>query len=189
MDERETACPSENGPGSSAPPLDGVSLDAGSLDAVVGLGANLGAPERQLRWAIEKLALESHLIATSKLYRSVPVGGPPQSDFRNAAVRIQFQGSARQLLETLLGIERVAGRERRERWGPRVLDLDILWVAGVCVSEEDLVIPHPRLRQRAFALCPLLDVAPDARDPGDGTSFAKLLSELGSIGVEVVGWS
>jgi 2-amino-4-hydroxy-6-hydroxymethyldihydropteridine diphosphokinase len=180
MDDGETACPPENEPRPTSAP---------ALDAVIGLGANLGAPERQLRWAIGELARTSHLIGTSKLYRSAPVGGPPQPDFRNAAVRIHFQGSARELLEALLGIERVAGRERRERWGPRVLDLDILWVAGMWVSEEDLVIPHPRLRERAFALCPLLDVAPDALDPRDGASFAKLLSELGPSGVEVVGWS
>ncbi|HVZ36588.1 MAG TPA: 2-amino-4-hydroxy-6-hydroxymethyldihydropteridine diphosphokinase, partial [Polyangiaceae bacterium] len=147
MDDGETACPPENEARSASP---------AGLDAVIGLGANLGAPERQLRWAIGEIARKSHLVATSKLYRSVPVGGPPQPDFQNAAVRIHFEGSTRQLLETLLGIERIAGRERRERWGPRVLDLDILWVAGVCVSEADLVIPHPRLRQRAFALCPLL---------------------------------
>jgi 2-amino-4-hydroxy-6-hydroxymethyldihydropteridine diphosphokinase len=154
------------------------------LDAVVGLGANLGNPEAALRQAVAQLALIARLAGVSELYRTVPVGGPPQPDFLNAAVRLEYWGSPLALLREALGIERAAGRLRGERWGPRTLDLDILWIAGVAVDDPDLIVPHPRLRERAFALRPLLDVAPDALDPADGTAYADVLRARGEQGIE-----
>jgi 2-amino-4-hydroxy-6-hydroxymethyldihydropteridine diphosphokinase len=153
---------------------------------VIGLGANLGEPEAALRQAVHGLAGLGRLVAVSGLYRSEPVGGPVQPHFLNAAVRLQLYGSARGLLLRTLGLEREAGRERRERWGPRTLDLDILWIQGGMVSEVGLVVPHPRLRQRAFALQPLLDVAPDAVDPADGAAYRGVLERLGAAGIELV---
>ena len=188
MNEGETACPSE----SEQPAVSGGQAAASGisrLDAAIGLGANLGDPRRQLRWAVSEIARHGRLLALSKLYRSAPVGGPPQPDFLNAAVRVEYDGSAAGLLDLLLEIERAAGRERRERWGPRCLDLDILWIAGLVVEQPGLCIPHPRLRERAFALQPLIDVAPEAIDPRDGSAFQRVLTEVGRSGIEALEWS
>jgi 2-amino-4-hydroxy-6-hydroxymethyldihydropteridine diphosphokinase len=151
---------------------------------VVGLGSNLGDPWLTLRRAVLELAIWSPSLSISSIYRSDPVGGPPQPDFLNAAVRLRYPGSAGSLLRDLLALERAAGRERRERWGPRSLDLDILWVAGLELERPGLCIPHPRLKERAFALRPLLDVAPDAVDPRDGVRYATILDELGMSGIQ-----
>jgi 2-amino-4-hydroxy-6-hydroxymethyldihydropteridine diphosphokinase len=180
MAEGETACPMES---ESSPRPAG---DAAGLDVVVGLGANLGSPELTLRQAVIELSSWGERLGVSKLYRSAPVGGPSQPDFSNAALRLRCAGSVRSLLERLLQVERAAGRVRVERWGPRSLDLDILWVAGLVLDEPDLRVPHPRLRERAFALRPLLDVAPEAVDPRDGAAYARVLAELGSSGMLAV---
>jgi 2-amino-4-hydroxy-6-hydroxymethyldihydropteridine diphosphokinase len=164
-----------------------VEVDAGGHPAVViGLGANLGEPELALRRAAAELAAWGTGAKVSRLYRSSPVGGPPQPDFLNAALHFAYPGSLRSLLERLQRVEAAAGRVRRERWGPRCLDLDILWASGLVVNEPDLIVPHPRLRERAFALRPLLDVAPAAVDPLDGAPYARVLAELGSVGVEAL---
>lgn len=189
MNEGETACPSESERQPTVSGGQAASSGVVRLDAAVGLGANLGDPRRQLRWAVSEIARHGHILAVSKLYRSEPVGGPPQPDFLNAAVRLEYDGSASELLDLLLGIERAAGRERRERWGPRPLDLDILWIAGLVLEQPGLCIPHPRLRERAFALQPLIDVAPEAVDPRDGRAFESILSEVGRGGIEALEWS
>ncbi|HWO09892.1 MAG TPA: 2-amino-4-hydroxy-6-hydroxymethyldihydropteridine diphosphokinase [Polyangiaceae bacterium] len=157
------------------------------LDVVIGLGANVGDTALTLRRALAELAALGEVIAVSALYRSTPVGGPPQPDFLNAAARLKFSGTPDSLLAEALRIERLAGRVRRERWGPRSLDLDILWIAGLRVAHAGLHIPHARLRERAFALQPLLDVAPEARDPADGEAYRAVLDRLGTAGVERLG--
>lgn len=145
------------------------------LDVVVGLGANLGDRLGALRGAVDALSAKADVVAVSPVYETAPMG-PAQPPFLNAAVRVTWPGSPRALLDEALGIERAFGRVRAEKWGPRTLDLDILWVRGLVVDEEGLKVPHPGLLQRAFALRPLLDVAPDARDPRSGA----LLRELGA---------
>lgn len=157
------------------------------LDVVIGMGANLGEPRLALRSALLELARLGPVGGISALYRTAPVGGPPQPEFMNAAARLSFDGSPETLLAEALRIERLAGRERRERWGPRTLDLDILWIRGVTVAAPGLVVPHPRLRQRAFALRPLIDVAPDAVDPADGALYADVLAGLREEGIEAIG--
>lgn len=157
------------------------------IDSVIGLGANVGEPRETLARALSELARLGELEAISHLYKTLPVGGPPQPDFLNAAARLRFRGSPSQLLRHLLAIEVGAGRHRRERWGPRTLDLDILWIQGVQLSQPGLGVPHPRLRERAFALRPLVDVAPEARDPADGVLYARVLEELGCEGAEDLG--
>lgn len=161
------------------------------FDAVIGLGANLGERRATLEGAVRHLARLGEVVAVSSLYQTEPVGGPQQPAYLNAALRLHCSGSPRGLLGALLEIERDAGRERRERWGPRILDLDILWVEGVVCSEPGLSVPHPRLRERAFALCPLLDVAPDASDPSDGALYRRVLADLGRSGVVELerGWA
>jgi 2-amino-4-hydroxy-6-hydroxymethyldihydropteridine diphosphokinase len=154
-------------------------------DAVIGLGSNLGDSSENLREAIRRLGSLGTLTAVSALYATEPIG-PPQPAFRNAACRLATELSPEALLDALLAIEQSLGRVRRERWGPRFIDLDILWIDGVVVRTERLEVPHPELRRRAFALCPLLDVAPQARDPRDGARYAEVLAELGRAGVREI---
>jgi 2-amino-4-hydroxy-6-hydroxymethyldihydropteridine diphosphokinase len=102
------------------------------------------------------------------------VGGPPQPDFLNAAALVTYEGEPEALLGALLAIERRLGRRRGgERYGPRTIDLDILWIEGRTVDTEELVVPHPRLLERAFALLPLLELVPEARDPRSGERLAE----------------
>jgi 2-amino-4-hydroxy-6-hydroxymethyldihydropteridine diphosphokinase len=155
-----------------------LSLD----DVVVGLGSNLGIPRSQLASAVLRLTQLAPVRAVSALYETEPVGGPAQPNYLNAAVRLAFGGPLPELLRELLAIERGAGRVRAERWGPRTLDLDILWAQHRVWREPGLEVPHAHLRERAFALRPLLDVAPDARDPRDGTAYGDLARALGESG-------
>jgi len=120
-------------------------------------------------------------LASSRLYATAPVG-PPQPDYLNAAILVECTQEPAALLQALLSIEAELGRVRAERWGPRVIDLDVLWGPGLVVDEPALVVPHPRLTERDFALLPLLDVAPDARDPRTGARYAA----RGDAGISVV---
>jgi len=149
---------------------------------VVGLGANLGERVATLKSAV--LALQAHgdVRALSSLYETAAVG-PPQPDYLNAAVLLDSTLAPGQLLLALLTIERTHGRERRERWGPRTLDLDLLYSPALLLNEPDLTLPHPELTRRAFALAPLLDVAPSALDPHTGARYADLLAGLGERGL------
>ena len=150
------------------------------MDVVIGLGSNLGDRKRTLASGVLGLRAILTVTAVSALYESEAVG-PPQPDYLNAAVRGSYGGGeASGLLGRLLELERANGRERRIRWGPRTLDLDILWISDVVVSLPELVVPHPRLRERDFALLPLLDVAPGARHPQTGESLEKWLESLGA---------
>jgi 2-amino-4-hydroxy-6-hydroxymethyldihydropteridine diphosphokinase len=147
------------------------------MRAVVGLGSNVGDRAAHLRAAVVAIGRIAVLEARSGVYETAPVGGPPQGDFLNAAVRVSTTLSPLALLDELLRIERALGRVRRERWGPRVIDLDVLWIEGTVVDDPRLVVPHPRLRERAFALVPLLEVAPGAVDPQTGREFASVEAE------------
>jgi 2-amino-4-hydroxy-6-hydroxymethyldihydropteridine diphosphokinase len=140
------------------------------LRAVVGLGANLGDRLATLRSAVHELSQVARVEKTSRVYSTMPVG-PPQPDYLNAAVLIAWDASPLGLLETLLAIEQRHGRVRAERWGARTLDLDILWIDGVTVDDARLRVPHPHLTERAFAVVPLLDVVPNARDPQTGAPY------------------
>jgi 2-amino-4-hydroxy-6-hydroxymethyldihydropteridine diphosphokinase len=150
---------------------------------VIGLGANLGDRRATLAWAVRQCALLGRVVAVSALYETEPVGGPPQPDFLNAAARLHTDLDPHLLWSGLERIERCAGRVRAGRWGPRTLDLDILWVRGVWLREGPLAVPHPRLRVRVFALLPLLDVAPDATDPACGQRYAEVVASLDASGV------
>jgi 2-amino-4-hydroxy-6-hydroxymethyldihydropteridine diphosphokinase len=125
------------------------------------------------------------LTAVSAIYETVPLG-PAQTDYLNAAVRLSTELTPRVLLERLLEIEKKLGRERRERWGPRLIDLDLLWIDGIAVHEPGLVVPHPGLADRAFALAPLLDVAPNACDPETGEAYGERLEHLGATGIREI---
>jgi len=131
---------------------------------LLGLGSNLGDRRRTLREAIDSLP---DVVAVSGVYETDPVGGPPgQGPYLNLVVAIESAASARELLGMSHRIESAAGRVRGERWGPRTLDIDILWIDGETVDEPDLSVPHPRMFERRFVLVPLNDVAPELLPPG-----------------------
>lgn len=137
----------------------------------IGLGSNLADPHAQVEAGIRALSKlpKTRLIARSRLYRSAPWGRADQPEFVNAVVQLETALQPRELLDHLLGIERGAGRERDgTRWGPRVLDLDILAYAQRRVAEPGLQVPHPHLHERAFVLVPLVEIAPDLHIPGRG---------------------
>jgi 2-amino-4-hydroxy-6-hydroxymethyldihydropteridine diphosphokinase len=130
--------------------------------AYVGIGSNLLDPARQVRAAIDALRALGSVVAVSSLYRTTPWGTVRnQSDFINAAVALETQLDPHALLGALKTLECELGRDPAgERWGPRAIDLDILIYEGVEMAEPELTIPHPRLHERAFALVPLAEIAP-----------------------------
>lgn len=132
---------------------------------VLGLGSNLGARRALISAAIALLdgLPGCRVVARSGLYATPPLG-PPQPDYLNAAVRVTWDGDLAELLAATQRIEAALARQRTLRWGPRTLDLDLLWWSGGEVRDARLEVPHPGLRARAFALAPLLDVAPDLRE-------------------------
>ena len=137
-------------------------------DAVLGLGGNIGDRRVNLARAVKRLAdwPGVTLSAVSALYETPPWGVTEQPAFLNAAVRVETLLPPQGLLSAVLGIERALGRDRRERWGPRNIDIDILVFGDVELDEPGLHLPHPHLHERAFALAPLLDVMPDAEIAG-----------------------
>ena len=140
----------------------------------IGLGSNLGDRARHLAEAIAALTEHGTYVRGSALYETAPVGGPEQGPYLNAVVLLETSLGPRRLLDVCLAIERDHGRERRERWGPRTLDLDILLYDDRVVDEAGLTVPHPHLTERRFVLEPLLEVDPHATLP-DGTSLAGFL--------------
>jgi len=150
--------------------------------AVVGVGANLGDRLATMRAAVTELARDMQVEKTSRVYATAPVGGPPQPEFLNAALLVAYPGAPLDLLDALLAVEARFGRARTERWGPRTLDLDLLWIDGLAVDAPRLVVPHPRLHERAFALVPLLELVPDARDPRTGARYAAPPGDLRDAG-------
>lgn len=152
--------------------------------AVLGLGGNIGDTRGLMAKAIDRLA-KNHAIelkSVSALYHTPPWGKTDQPPFLNAAVRIETTLSPSALLKTVLRVEQELGRERAERWGPRTIDIDILLYGTVAVDEPGLRIPHPRLKERAFALAPLVDVMPDADVSGRRAS--DWLAESDRAGME-----
>lgn len=154
--------------------------------AFVGLGGNVGDAAAALRAAFAELdALPgTRLLRVSRLYRTPAWGVEDQPDFVNAAAMLETGLDAQALLGHLLAIERAHGRERADdrRWGPRTLDLDLLLYADATIDEPGLRVPHPRLHLRAFALRPLVEIAPDAAIPGIGRA-ADALAQLPDDGI------
>lgn len=143
----------------------------------IGLGANLGDRLATLREAASRIARVAPILARSRVWETAPVGGPAQPDYLNAALLVEWRGEPLTLLDALMQIEAELGRVRGVANGPRTIDLDVLWIDGLVVDEPRLVVPHPRLHQRAFALAPMLEVAPGAVDPRDGAPFVAPLDE------------
>lgn len=133
--------------------------------AYVGLGANLGDREATIRAATAALP---GVVAVSSLRKTDPVGKTDQPRFLNGVAALETELSAGELLDVLLSVERELGRERRERWGPRTIDLDLLLYGDETVDGPGLTVPHPRLHERRFVLEPLAELDPELFIPGRG---------------------
>ena len=156
--------------------------------AYVGLGANIGDPRAQLLAAWEALGRipQTRAIARSGLYRSAPVGYEDQPDFLNCVAKLDTSLEPRALLSHLQQVERDLGRERSFRDAPRTIDLDLLLYGSEAIDTADLVVPHPRMHERAFVLEPLVELDPDATVPGRGSAAALLLA-CGAQDIQRVG--
>ncbi|HLT16477.1 MAG TPA: 2-amino-4-hydroxy-6-hydroxymethyldihydropteridine diphosphokinase [Acidimicrobiales bacterium] len=146
--------------------------------AFLGMGSNLGDRARYLRDAVAAL---DGVVAVSPVYETEPVGGPEQGAFLNIVVELDTDLDARGLLAECQRLEAAAERVREERWGPRTLDVDVLWVDGETVDAPDLVVPHPRMRLRRFVLAPLADLAPDLVSDEDLEAAEGDVERLGRL--------
>ncbi len=144
------------------------------LRAYLGIGSNLGDRAAHLQGAVDALGRVDgvRIVGVSRVYETSPVGGPPQPDYLNAVVAVDTELTARALLGVAHEVEAAAERVRTVRWGPRTLDVDVLLVGDERVDEPDLVVPHPRMAERAFVIVPLADLAPEweGRLPADTAS-------------------
>jgi len=143
----------------------------------LGLGTNLGDRHENMQSALRKLGElpTIELTRISSLYETVPVGVTDQPDFLNLVAAAQTSLAPQALLDALLHIENQMGRVRTKRWGPRVIDMDLLLYGSEQITLPRLTVPHPRLRERAFVLAPLAEIAPELALPGDEKKVADLL--------------
>lgn len=151
----------------------------------IALGSNLGDSRTTLETAVATLANmpEITLLTRSSWYQTKAVG-PPQPDYINGCAVLQVKMPPQTLLETLLTVEAQFGRVRRERWGARTLDLDLLLYDDLILDTPTLTLPHPRMRERAFVLVPLAEIAPDWLDPGSQKAIAQLVTAVDCSGVK-----
>lgn len=153
-------------------------IGAGKNPAYVALGSNLGERLQYLKQALELLQQNAgtNITALSAVYETAPVGGPDQDAFLNACAALETALSPTKLLLEMLAIEDKLGRVRKERWGPRVIDLDLLIYDQVRMNTPLLELPHPRLSERDFVLVPLADIAPALIVPGQSKKVADILA-------------
>lgn len=146
--------------------------------AIIGLGSNIGNRTRNIEEAIARLSADGtiRIVSRSRMYRSAPWGVTDQEWFANGCVAIETGLSPRELLRRCQAVEADMGRVRTMRWGPRIIDVDILTFDNQRILEPDLTIPHPLIAERAFVLVPLKDVAPDMRI--GGLSLDCLLAKI-----------
>lgn len=151
---------------------------------LLGLGGNLGDPAQAMGEALRRLDADAatEIISVSSLYRTPPWGKLDQPDFINAAAEVRTGLAPRALLDLCLAEEHRLKRERKERWGPRLIDIDILLYGDRRVSEPGLDIPHPRMTERAFVLVPLAEIAPDLTI--DGAPLTHFLAAVDGAGIE-----
>ena len=155
--------------------------------AYVAIGSNLEHPRDRVLEAMRRLAAvgAANTLRLSRLYLSRPMGPQDQPDYVNAAAGFLTQQSPQELLAQLLDIERSMGRNQRERWGPRVIDLDLVWMVDAAVDEPGLKVPHPGVSIRNFVLYPLADIAPTLSIPGHG-NVLELLQKSGDADISVI---
>ncbi len=155
--------------------------------AYVAIGSNLDQPRVRVLEAFERLAAlpTTRVVLRSRLYGTRPMGPQDQPDFVNAAAGLLTQMTAREMLEGLLRTEQAMGRNRQERWGPRVIDLDLVWMVGESIDEPGLTLPHPGVSSRNFVLYPLADIAPTLAIPGHGR-VSEMLRSAGDDGISIL---
>ncbi|MCX5493452.1 2-amino-4-hydroxy-6-hydroxymethyldihydropteridine diphosphokinase [Kaistia dalseonensis] len=153
------------------------------VSAYLGLGGNLGNREAIMGRAIKALTSSPSVTVTavSSLYETPPWGPIPQGAYLNACIGVETSLSARALLALCRSIEETEGRERLVRWGPRTLDIDLLLYGQETIDELGLIVPHPRMVQRAFVLIPLAEIAPDIRI--DDVPIKTLISRVDTSGI------
>lgn len=153
------------------------------VEATLGLGGNLGDPVAAFAAALARLRDHAavELKAVSSVWRTAPWGKLDQPEFRNLAVLIETALPAEDLLQLCLAIEREGGRERRERWGPRTLDIDILTYGGQVIDRPGLQVPHPRIAERAFVLAPLAEITPGIVIEGQSVASLLAASDHGGV--------
>ncbi|WP_144372657.1 2-amino-4-hydroxy-6-hydroxymethyldihydropteridine diphosphokinase [Vogesella urethralis] len=153
--------------------------------AIIALGSNLDNPVQQVEAALQAIGKLPgvSLLARSSCYRTAPVGYADQPDFINAVCQVDSALAPQDLLAALLQLEQAFGRVRTFRNAPRVLDLDLLLVDGVCLATEFLTLPHPRMHERAFVMLPLAEMAPDTLVGGHGRA-ADIAAALDAAGVQ-----
>jgi len=149
--------------------------------AFLSLGSNMGDSLALLREAVASM---DGVVAVSPLYRTDPVGGPEQDPFLNIVVELDTELAPHALLGMCHRLESAADRVRIVHWGPRTLDVDIVWMEGVTMAEPDLEIPHPRMRSRRFVMEPLADLAPDVAGPGWQDLVEGHVDQIGPLGPE-----
>ncbi|NBD33156.1 MAG: 2-amino-4-hydroxy-6-hydroxymethyldihydropteridine diphosphokinase [Cyanobacteria bacterium] len=154
------------------------------VQCAIALGSNLGASQQILEQAMQKLEVQAQIVvdAVSSWYETRPIG-PEQPNYLNGCALLTTSLSPWGLLDTLLKIENEFGRVRQERWGARTLDLDILLYDDQVLETERLQIPHPRMRERAFVLVPLAEIAPNWLDPVTGSAIAQLKQNIDCSGI------
>ena len=154
------------------------------MKAVIGLGTNQGERSGNLRLAVDALSLlpSTRVTDISPVYETEPVGYADQPDFLNAVCCVETELSPRALLGACLGIEAALGRIRTFKNGPRIIDLDLLLYEGVTMQSDELTLPHPRMGERAFVLCPLSDIFPGGA--ALGFDFSEKINSAGKSGVK-----
>lgn len=157
-------------------------LNDNTIRASIALGSNLGEREAMIALGFAGLAALPHtrLIARSRIIETAPVGPVAQGAFLNAAAVVETSLAPRELLAALLRIETEAGRDRgkEQRWGPRTLDLDLIFYCDVVIDEPGLILPHPRMHERAFVLQPLAEIAPEVVHPKLKRTVLQLFQQL-----------
>jgi 2-amino-4-hydroxy-6-hydroxymethyldihydropteridine diphosphokinase len=156
--------------------------------AFLGLGSNLGDREANINKALVELVRlgRCSLRKVSSLYETKPVGIEDQPQFLNMAAEVETGLAPKQLLERIREVERRIGREKTFKWGPRVIDIDILLYDDLHVAEDNLEIPHPEMHRRGFVLIPLAEIAPSAKHPVLGLTVLELSEAVGSEGVSKI---
>jgi len=161
---------------------------APTVVAFLGLGSSLGDRLANLRLAVEKIGdlPKTTVKAVSPVYETDPVGGVAENRFLNAAIAVKTDLAPKDLLKIILDIERQAGRTRKRPLEDRTLDIDILLFSDAILDEDDLVVPHPRLIKRPFALAPLADIAPEAVHPENGQTIKALCEKCPPTGRVII---
>lgn len=150
-----------------------------SIKIFLSLGSNQGDRILNLQSAVQEIASKcGHLLNESSIYETAAWGNTNQSAFLNQVIEIQTILSPQSLLKTVLEIEESLGRVRLERWGPRLIDIDILFYGSDSINQENLTVPHPEIQNRNFVLIPLVEIAPNLIHPKFGVSVTQLLYQI-----------